>query len=107
MLPVSLRVAQYSSRDVKVVDRRFEGKGYMSEAIRAVIRYAFEERKLHRIMANYMPGNERSARLLERLNFEREGVAREYLYIRDRWEDHVLTALTNRALSSPEDLVRA
>lgn len=89
------------------VDRRFEGKGYMTEAVREVIRFAFEELKLHRIMANYMPRNDRSARLLERLGFEREGFAREYLYIRDRWEDHVLTALTNRSLPDAGDLVRA
>lgn len=71
------------------------GKGYMSEALRAVIDYAFEEMNLHRIMANYMPANERSRRLLEKLGFEREGYARDYLHLAGRWQDHVLTSLIN------------
>jgi ribosomal-protein-alanine N-acetyltransferase len=42
-----------------------------------------------------MPENERSARLLERLGFERIGLARRYLFIDGAWRDHVLAALTH------------
>lgn len=44
-----------------------------------------------------MPANERSARLLARLGFERKGYARAYLKIAGRWEDHILTARINPA----------
>jgi ribosomal-protein-alanine N-acetyltransferase len=44
-------------------------------------------------MANYMPSNVRSASLLSRLGFEREGYARAYLFINGKWEDMVLTSL--------------
>ena len=71
------------------------GQGFMFEALQAAITYAFQPLKLHRIMANYVPTNERSARLLSRLGFEREGYARAYLRLDGRWQDHVLTALTN------------
>ena len=47
-------------------------------------------------MANYMPHNHRSGKLLERLGFEREGYAKDYLLIDGQWRDHVLTALTNK-----------
>ncbi len=40
----------------------------------------------------------RCAALLERLGFEREGYARDYLMINGRWEDHVLTARLNPAV---------
>jgi ribosomal-protein-alanine N-acetyltransferase len=50
---------------------------------------------LHRIMANHMPSNLRSAKLLQSLGFEREGVARSYLQIAGQWEDMVLNALVN------------
>lgn len=89
------------------VDHEHEGQGYVSEAVAAAIQYAFGELKLHRIMANYMPANRRSARLLERLGFEEEGYAKQYLFIAGRWEDHILTALTNRELTGANQLVSA
>jgi ribosomal-protein-alanine N-acetyltransferase len=77
------------------VARSHEGRGYMAEALRATNAFVFETLRLHRIMANYRPENERSARLLERLGFVREGLARDYLFIDGAWRDHVLTALTH------------
>ncbi|NWC93802.1 MULTISPECIES: GNAT family N-acetyltransferase [unclassified Pseudomonas] len=72
-----------------------QGQGLMHEALKAAIAHVFDEMQLHRIMANYRPENERSARLLARLGFEREGEARAYLKINGVWADHVLTALIN------------
>lgn len=74
-----------------------QGQGFMSEALRVAIAYVFEAFGLHRIMANYRPENERSAQVLARLGFEREGFARSYLKINGQWADHVLTALVNPA----------
>jgi ribosomal-protein-alanine N-acetyltransferase len=65
----------------------------MYEALLKAIAFAFEHLKLHRIMANYMPRNERSGTLLRKLGFSPEGYARDYLKIAGKWEDHVLTAL--------------
>lgn len=75
---------------------RYEGKGMMTEALRAVIHHAFSSLDLHRIMANYRPSNLRSARLLERLGFVVEGLAKDYLIINGKWCDHVLTSLVRR-----------
>ncbi len=72
-----------------------QGTGIMQEALTAAIQYIFEKLQLHRIMANYMPSNKRSAKLLESLGFEREGFAKAYLKIAGEWQDHVLTALVN------------
>ncbi|HET7663516.1 MAG TPA: GNAT family N-acetyltransferase [Rhodanobacteraceae bacterium] len=73
----------------------WQGKRLMHEALCAVLDLAFGTLELHRVMANHLPDNERSARLLERLGFEREGYARSYLCIDGRWQDHVLTAKIN------------
>jgi ribosomal-protein-alanine N-acetyltransferase len=70
----------------------WQGRGLMHEVLSAGLDWAFGELGLHRVMANYMPRNERSGRLLERLGFEREGYAKRYLRIAGVWEDHVLTA---------------
>ena len=78
-----------------------EGKGLMTEALRAVLRHAFGPMGLHRVMANHMPANRRSARVLKGLGFRREGLAKNYLRIAGRWEDHVLTSLVNPRWKPP------
>jgi ribosomal-protein-alanine N-acetyltransferase len=69
----------------------------MREALLKANAYVFDSLGLHRIMANYMPSNERSAHVLDRLGFTREGLAKDYLKIDGRWEDHILTSLINPA----------
>lgn len=79
-----------------------QGKGLMVEALRATNHWVFDELRLHRIMANYMPHNRRSGAVLRRLGFTVEGYARDYLLIAGRWEDHVLTALLNPSWPSEQ-----
>lgn len=74
---------------------KYQGMGLMHEALAAAISHIFEAQKLHRIMANYQPNNHRSAKLLCRLGFEREGLAKKYLKINGHWADHILTSLIN------------
>ena len=76
---------------------KHQHKGIMFEALSMTNKYMFEDLGLHRIMAGYLPHNERSGKLLERLGFEKEGRARKYLKINGRWEDHLLTSLINDA----------
>lgn len=80
------------------------GQGLMHEALTRTIDYAFGELRLHRLMANYLPTNERSGRVLRRLGFVVEGYARDYLFIGGQFRDHVLTSLTNAALVDAERL---
>jgi len=83
------------------IDAELQGKGLMTRAVARVVDFAFTSLGMHRVMANYLPSNTRSARLLERLGFEREGVARKYLLIDGEWRDHVLTARVNDAWAPP------
>jgi ribosomal-protein-alanine N-acetyltransferase len=73
----------------------FEGSGMMAEALRATIAFAFGSLHFHRIEANHLPHNLRSARLLQSLGFVVEGYSREYLRIGGAWQDHVRTGLVN------------
>ena len=75
-----------------------QGNGLMTEILRAALDHVFRGLELHRVMANYLPENHRSARLLEGLGFEKEGMARAYLKVGGCWRDHVLTSKLN-----PED----
>ncbi|WP_246165113.1 GNAT family N-acetyltransferase [Pigmentiphaga aceris] len=72
-----------------------QGRGLMAEGLRLALAYVFDQMGLHRVMANHRPENHRSARLLARLGFQREGEARSYLKINGVWADHVLTSLIN------------
>lgn len=71
----------------------FTGQGYMTEAMQRLIRYCFDELYLHRLEAACLPENGPSRRLIRRLGFQEEGLARKYLKINGVWQDHVLHAL--------------
>ena len=78
------------------IDAAHEGRGLMREALQATLADVFSARVgLHRVQANVRPENTRSLALLDRLGFEREGLARGYLFIDGAWRDHVMTALRN------------
>lgn len=70
-----------------------EGRGYMTEGLRLVLREAFVRLGLHRVEANVQPDNARSVALVERLGFRREGYSPRYLKIGGRWRDHVRYAI--------------
>lgn len=73
----------------------YEGTGVMSEAVRAILRFAFEELGLHRIEAAHAPDNVRSRRLLERMGFEHVGTIRGFLLSASGWRDTILHSLLN------------
>jgi [ribosomal protein S5]-alanine N-acetyltransferase len=77
------------------IDCNYQKRGLMTNALTMTIDYLFNEKSLHRIMANYMPANSSSGRLLKRLGFKQEGYARDYLNINGQWEDHILMSLHN------------
>lgn len=60
---------QHTAMIAYSVDAAYEGKGYGSEAVAAVIAYAFGALGLRTLSATYDPANERSGALLRRLGF--------------------------------------
>ena len=84
--------AQYASIGYWL-DEQSQGQGYMTEAAMLALGYAFGPLKLHRINAGCVPHNGRSKLLLNRLGFEEEGYARNYVQINGEWQDHLLFGL--------------
>jgi ribosomal-protein-alanine N-acetyltransferase len=68
-------------------------RGYMTDAVKAVLPFAFGTLGLHRLEAACLPHNLPSTRVLEKVGFKREGMARRYLKINGVWQDHDLFAL--------------
>lgn len=77
------------------LDEDYINRGYITEALKKGIGIIFDEYKLHRIEANIMPRNLRSRRVCEKLGFREEGLAKEYLKINGKWEDHIHMVLLN------------
>lgn len=70
------------------IDERKQGKGYMKEALRLVLDYAFDDMELHRVEASTLVDNIKSQRVLKECGFKDIGVSEKYLYINGKWRDH-------------------
>ncbi|MBM7774747.1 aminoglycoside 6'-N-acetyltransferase [Actinokineospora baliensis] len=70
-----------------------QGRGYGTEAVARVLRHLFDDLGLHRVSAECDPRNEASARLLERVGFQREGLRRANTWLRGEWTDDLLFGL--------------
>ena len=73
--------------------RRAWGRGYLAEALPALLVFAFGTLGLHRIEADVDPRNARSLRALEREGFRREGYLRERYHLSGEIQDAVLLGL--------------
>jgi ribosomal-protein-alanine N-acetyltransferase len=70
--------------------RAYWSQGIMAEALEPIIQFGFTQMELHSIEAQVDPQNFRSARLLQRLRFQREGHLRESYYCEGRFTDTVI-----------------
>jgi len=76
------------------------GRGYMNEALKALLDYGFRQLNLNRVEADIDPRNEASARTLERLGFTKEGYLRERWIVGDEVSDTALYGLLQREWKS-------
>lgn len=79
-----------------LLGRPYWGKGYMAEAAKELIRYAFEVLDLHRIEADIDPRNRPSARVLERNGFLKEGLLRERWIVGEEVSDTAFYGLLRK-----------
>lgn len=79
-----------------ILNRKYWRRGLMLQALQAVIQFAFNTLKLHRIEADVDPDNDGSLGILEKLGFEREGLFRDRWLMHDEWVDSVMLGLLKR-----------
>jgi ribosomal-protein-serine acetyltransferase len=75
------------------LDAAHQGKGIMTAACREMIKHAFQELDLHRVVIACATENLRSRAIPERLGFKLEGVARQSEWLYDHFVDHAIYAL--------------
>jgi RimJ/RimL family protein N-acetyltransferase len=81
---------------VYLLHRHYWGQGYATEAARALIDFAFRTHQAHRVYTYCEVDNVASARVLEKVGMQREGVIRESEWIRGAWHDQYLYAILRR-----------
>jgi ribosomal-protein-alanine N-acetyltransferase len=77
------------------IDEKHAGNAYVPEALAVLMRFVFDELRLHRMQIAIIPRNGNSRRVVEKLGVRQEGVAERYLEINGVWEDHVRYAVTS------------
>lgn len=75
------------------VSSAYWGKGYASEAAKAIVQFAFEDLELHRLEAGVATFNPGSIRVLEKIGMQREGLRRKILPINGEWLDNYMYAM--------------
>ena len=75
------------------LDPDYWGRGYATEAARAILAFGFEQLRLHRIWAECTAENIASAHVLQKLGMQREAQFREHEYFKDRWWDSEIYAM--------------
>ena len=73
-----------------VLNRPYWGRGYATEAARALLDYGFGELDLHRVYATCRPANVASWRVMEKLGMRREGHLVQHRWMKGRWQDSYL-----------------
>ncbi len=68
------------------IGKAFQGKGYATEATKALIKYGFEQIGLHKVQICVRPSNTPSKRVIEKCGFTFEGTLRDYFFIDGKYE---------------------
>jgi [ribosomal protein S5]-alanine N-acetyltransferase len=78
------------------LNRRYWSKGYATEAAQTVLRYAFRDLRLNRVGALVLPDNAGSIRVLGKIGMKREGLRREFTWLRGKADDLVCYSILRR-----------
>ena len=71
------------------IDKEYQGRGYMQEALKLVLKYSEEELELHRLEASVLIDNDKSKSVLMKCGFKEIGLNERYLFINGAWRDHI------------------
>ncbi len=78
----------------------FQGKGYATEATKAVIKYGFEEINLNKVQICHKPSNLSSKKVIEKCGFKYDGKLRDYFYFNGEYTDRLFYSILKREFSA-------
>ena len=71
------------------------GKGYATEAAQAIVQFAFEEKKLHKVFARYFSSNPASGKVMEKIGMKQEGILKDHVIKDGKYKDIVYYGIIN------------
>ncbi|KPJ61390.1 MAG: hypothetical protein AMJ46_01470 [Latescibacteria bacterium DG_63] len=80
-------IARNAELYVYIGDDKFRDKGYGSEAIEALVEFAFERLNLHKVFARVFEYNERGMKSFKKCGFTEEGVLKEHVFRNGKYHD--------------------
>lgn len=80
---------------IMIWDKNEWGKDYGTEALKAIVKFIFEELKLHKVCAEYYSINKSSAKMFKKLDFKIEGVLKDHFLVNGKFVDAVRIAKFN------------
>ncbi|HUV31881.1 MAG TPA: GNAT family protein [Acidobacteriota bacterium] len=83
------------------LNKRYRGRGVMTEAVHLILAFAFRELKFERVYGHVFVSNDASVRVLRRVGFKREGYLRRSYFHRRRWQDSHLYAILKQDWRPP------
>ncbi|MFH0816658.1 MAG: GNAT family protein [Methanobacteriota archaeon] len=78
-------------------DKSSWGKGYGPEAMRLLVKFAFEELNLHKVFLMHFEGNERGHKCYIKAGFVEDGVMRDHVFKGGRYKDQIVMSVINPA----------
>ena len=101
---LNLRVGKYNSGEIWYkLNPSFWNKGYATEAVKAILKFGFQNLKLHRIEAGCAIENLGSVRVLEKIGMKREGQKRKTLPLKKGWSDNYEYSILEEEYESLND----
>jgi RimJ/RimL family protein N-acetyltransferase len=86
-----------------IVHPDHQGHGYATESGRVLLRHAFEDLELHRVVGRVEPRNIASSRVLEKLGMRREAHLVENEYVKGEWQSELIYAILDREWQANPD----
>ncbi|GIN57922.1 GNAT family N-acetyltransferase [Lederbergia ruris] len=77
------------------IGEEYWGKGYGTEAAKAIIDFAFKEKELHKVFARYFKSNPASGRIMQKVGMVQEGLLKDQVVKDGKYEDLIYFGIIN------------
>lgn len=98
---IALSLIDYKNRhaciSLVIGEKEQWNKGYGTDAVKTLVRFAFQEMGLHKIYTHIIDSNSQSLKLFEKCGFEKEGILRDWYFLKGGYHDrNIMSIIKNQ-----------